>query len=48
MNQTDLSPEDETPLQDALALEDETVLAETLSRLHPADVSDELEQLSSE
>ena len=48
MSQTDLQPEDETPIQDALALEDEIALSETLARLHPADVSDELEQLSSE
>jgi len=48
MSQIDLQPEDETPLQDALALEDEAILSETLARLHPADVSDELEQLSSE
>lgn len=48
MSQTDLQPEDETPLQDALELEDDTILSEMLARLHPADVSDELEQLSSE
>ena len=48
MSQTDLQPEDETPIQDALALEDDILLSETLARLHPADVSDELEQLSSE
>ena len=48
MSQTDSPLEDDTPIQDALALDDETVLSETLARLHPADVSDELEQLSSE
>ncbi len=48
MSQTDLYPEDETELQDALALGDEAALTATLGRLHPAEVSDELEQLSSE
>ena len=48
MSQTDFQNEDETPLQDALALDDDIALTETLARLHPADVSDELEQLSSE
>jgi len=48
MSQPDSHLEDDTPILDALALEDEAVLSETLARLHPADVSDELEQLSSE
>ena len=48
MSQTDLHREDDTDLQDALAMDDDVALTETLARLHPADVSDELEQLSSE
>ncbi len=48
MSETDLQIEDETALQDALAMDDDAALTETLARLHPADVSDELEQLSSE
>ena len=48
MSQTDLQREDDTDLQDALAMDDDVALTETLARLHPADVSDELEQLSSE
>ncbi len=48
MSQTDPQLEDETPIQDALALEDDGALLDTIARLHPADVSDELEQLSSE
>jgi len=48
MSQTDPQFEDETPIQDALALENDGALLETIARLHPADVSDELEQLSSE
>lgn len=46
MSQSDSHLEDDTPIQDALAFNDEAMLTETLSRLHPADVSDELEQLS--
>lgn len=48
MSQTDLYPEDDTELQDALELGDDAALTATLARLHPAEVSDELEQLSSE
>ncbi len=48
MSQPDLHHEDDTSIQDALAMNDEVLLSETLARLHPADVSDELEQLSSE
>ena len=44
----DLQPEDETALQDALAMDDDIALTEALAGLHPADVSDELEQLSSD
>ncbi len=48
MSKPDSHLEDDTPIQDALALNDEVLLSEILARLHPADVSDELEQLSSE
>lgn len=48
MRQTDAQLEDETPIQDAIALGDDIALLEMVARLHPADVSDELEQLSSE
>ncbi len=46
MSQSDSHLEDDTPIQDALALNDEIALTQALARLHPADVSDELEQLS--
>jgi magnesium transporter len=38
--------EDETPVQDALEIASDARLSETLARLHPADFSDGLEQLS--
>ncbi|WP_427451874.1 magnesium transporter [Litorimonas sp. WD9-15] len=54
MSQSDVTLEilqaegEETPVSDALDIASDSMLADTLSRLHPADVSDGVEQLSPE